>query len=186
MGLDLSDGGGHVSHGYFTQTKKNSAASVFFENMPYKVNADTGLIDYDGLKASARLFRPRVIIAGVSCYPRCLDYKRFRSIADANGAYLFSDMAHVSGLVAAGLIPSPFECSDIVSTTTHMTLRGPHAGMIFYRRGVHSVCADGEKVLYDLEANVNQAVFPRLQIAECRLRVLVLNMFWIWFRFRAI
>lgn len=152
MGLDLPDGG-HVSHGYFTRTKKISAASVFFENLPYKVNPETGLIDYDGLEASARLFRPRVIIAGVSCYSRCLDYKRFRSIADANGAYLFSDMAHVSGLVAAGIIPSPFEYSDIVSTTTHMTMRGPHAGMIFFRKGI----------LYDLEAKINQAVFPRLQ-----------------------
>ena len=77
----------------------------------------------------------RCIFTGISCYSRCLDYKRFREIADENGAYLFSDMAHVSGLVAAGIIPSPFEYSDIVSTTTHKTLRGPRAGIIFFRKG---------------------------------------------------
>ena len=77
----------------------------------------------------------RCIFTGISCYSRCLDYKRFREIADENGAYLFSDMAHISGLVAAGIIPSPFEYSDIVSTTTHKTLRGPRAGIIFFRKG---------------------------------------------------
>lgn len=162
MGLDLPDGG-HLTHGFFTQTKKISATSIFFESMPYKVNPDTGLIDYDTLEANAKLFKPRVIIAGVSCYSRCLDYKRFRNICDQNGAYLFSDMAHVSGLVAAGVIPSPFEFSDIVSTTTHKTLRGPRAGMIFFRKGVRSVKANGDKVLYDLEPRINQAVFPGLQ-----------------------
>lgn len=91
--------------------------------MPYKVNPESGFIDYDRLAQEAELFKPKVIIAGVSCYSRCLDYKRFREIADQNNAYLFSDMAHVSGLVAAGLIPSPFEYSDVVSTTTHKTLR---------------------------------------------------------------
>lgn len=74
-------------------------------------------------------------LTGISCYSRCLDYKRFREISDENGAYLFSDMSHVSGLVAAGIIPSPFEYSDIVSTTTHKTLRGPRAGIIFFRKG---------------------------------------------------
>ena len=91
--------------------------------MPYKVDPKTGLIDYDKLAEHARLFKPKVIIAGVSCYSRCLDYKRFKEIANENNAYLFSDMAHVSGLVAAGVIPSPFEFSDVVSTTTHKTLR---------------------------------------------------------------
>ncbi|XP_046820566.1 serine hydroxymethyltransferase isoform X1 [Vespa crabro] len=162
MGLDLPDGG-HLTHGFFTGTKKISATSIFFESMPYKVNPETGFIDYDKLAEQAQLFKPKVIIAGVSCYSRCLDYKRFREIADQNNAYLFSDMAHVSGLVAAGLIPSPFEYSDVVSTTTHKTLRGPRAGVIFYRKGIRSVTKDEKKIMYDLENRINQAVFPGLQ-----------------------
>jgi len=162
MGLDLPDGG-HLTHGFMTATKKISATSIFFESMPYKVDPNTGLINYDSLAETAKLFRPKLIIAGISCYSRCLDYKRFREIADANGAYLFSDMAHVSGLVAAGVIPSPFEYSDIVSTTTHKTLRGPRAGIIFFRKGVRSVNQAGQKVMYDLENKINQAVFPGLQ-----------------------
>lgn len=162
MGLDLPDGG-HLTHGFFTATKKISATSIFFESMPYKVSPDTGLIDYDELERSARLFKPRVIVAGVSCYSRCLDYARFRDIAQQNGAYLFADMSHVSGLVAAKVIPTPFEFCDVVSTTTHKTLRGPRAGIIFYRKGVRSVKPNGEKVFYDLEAKINEAVFPGLQ-----------------------
>ncbi|XP_046660623.1 serine hydroxymethyltransferase-like isoform X2 [Homalodisca vitripennis] len=162
MGLDLPDGG-HLTHGFMTAKKKISATSIFFESMPYKVDPTTGLIDYDKLAENARLFKPKVIIAGISCYSRCLDYKRFREIADENGAYLFSDMAHVSGLVAAGVIPSPFDYSDVVSTTTHKTLRGPRSGIIFFRKGVRSVGKNGEKVMYDLESRVNEAVFPSLQ-----------------------
>lgn len=162
MGLDLPDGG-HLTHGFFTNNKKISATSIFFESMPYKVEPETGLIDYDQLSRSAKLFKPQVIIAGVSCYSRCLDYKRFREIADENNAYLFSDMAHVSGLVSAGLIPSPFEYSDVVSTTTHKTLRGPRAGVIFYRKGVKGIGKNGEKIMYDFEDKINQAVFPGLQ-----------------------
>lgn len=162
MGLDLPDGG-HLTHGFMTATKKVSATSIFFESMPYKVDPQTGLIDYDKLEESARIFKPKIIIAGISCYSRCLDYKRFRQIADAIGAYLFADMAHISGLVAAGVISSPFEFADVVSTTTHKSLRGPRAGVIFYRKGVRSVKANGEKVMYDLESKINQAVFPGLQ-----------------------
>ncbi|KAK0096943.1 hypothetical protein PV326_003794 [Microctonus aethiopoides] len=162
MGLDLPDGG-HLTHGFFTATKKISATSIFFESMPYKVNPITGLIDYDKLSEQAKLFKPKVIIAGVSCYSRCLDYKRFKEIAIENNAYLFSDMAHISGLVAAGLIPSPFEYSDVVSTTTHKTLRGPRAGVIFFRKGVRSIGKNGEKIMYDIENRINQAVFPGLQ-----------------------
>lgn len=162
MGLDLPDGG-HLTHGFMTATKKISATSIFFESMPYKVDPVTGLIDYDKLEESARIFKPKIIIAGISCYSRCLDYKRFRQIADANGAYLFADMAHISGLVAAGVISSPFEFADVVSTTTHKSLRGPRAGVIFYRKGVRTVKANGDKVLYDLESKINQAVFPGLQ-----------------------
>ena len=162
MGLDLPDGG-HLTHGFFTSNKRISATSIFFESMPYKVDPETGLIDYDKLAKNAKLFNPKIIIAGVTCYSRCLDYKRFKEIAKENNAYLFSDMAHIAGLVAAGLIPSPFEYSDVVSTTTHKTLRGPRAGVIFFRKGVKSTGKDGQKIMYDLENKINQAVFPCLQ-----------------------
>lgn len=162
MGLDLPDGG-HLTHGFFTPTKKISATSIFFESMPYKVNPETGIIDYDKLAEAAKNFRPQIIIAGISCYSRLLDYARFRQICDDVGAYLMADMAHVAGIVAAGLIPSPFEYADIVTTTTHKTLRGPRAGVIFFRKGVRTTKPNGDQVLYDLEERINQAVFPSLQ-----------------------
>lgn len=162
MGLDLPDGG-HLTHGFFTAQKKISATSMFFESMPYKLDPQTGLIDYNRLAENAKLFKPNLIIAGVSCYPRHLDYARFRQIADENGAYLMADMAHVAGLVAAKLSPSPFEFCDVVTTTVHKTLRGPRSGIIFYRKGVRSTNKSGEKIMYDIGDKINQAVFPGLQ-----------------------
>jgi len=153
MGLDLPDGG-HLTHGFFTPKAKISATSVFFESMPYKVDPKTGLIDYDELEKSANLFKPKMIIAGISCYSRALDYKRFKEIADKNGSWLMADMAHVAGLVAAGVAPSPFQYCDIVTSTVHKTLRGPRAGIIFYRRNNKNV---------DVETKINMAVFPGLQ-----------------------
>ncbi|KRX26824.1 Serine hydroxymethyltransferase, partial [Trichinella nelsoni] len=137
MGLDLPDGG-HLTHGFYTEKKKISATSLFFESMPYKVNPETGLIDYDELRQTALRFKPKLIIAGVSCYSRHLDYGKFRSICDEVGAYLMADMAHISGLVAAGVVPSPFPYAHIVTTTTHKSLRGPRAAMIFYRIGMNN------------------------------------------------
>ncbi|KAK3861019.1 hypothetical protein Pcinc_032974 [Petrolisthes cinctipes] len=162
MGLDLPDGG-HLTHGFYTATKKVSATSIFFESMPYKIDPATELIDYDKLQETARLFKPRLIIAGVSCYPRHLDYKRFREICDENGSLLMADMSHVSGLVAAGITSNPFMYCDVVTTTTHKTLRGPRSGVIFYRKGQKGVDKSGNPVFYDYEDKINQAVFPGLQ-----------------------
>merc|ERR1711942_54807 len=146
-----------------TEKKKISATSIFFESMPYKVNPETGLIDYDELARNALLFRPKIIVAGISCYSRNLDYARFRQIANSCGALLMADMAHISGLVAAGVVPSPFDYCDIVTSTTHKTLRGPRSGIIFYRKGVRSVGKDGKEIMYDLGDKINLAVFPGLQ-----------------------
>ena len=163
MGLDLPHGG-HLSHGYQTDSRKISAVSTYFETMPYRVNLETGLIDYDMLEKTAVLYRPKVLVAGTSAYCRLIDYKRMREIADKVGAYLVVDMAHISGLVAAGVIPSPFEYADIVTTTTHKSLRGPRGAMIFFRRGVRSINPKtGQEILYDLENPINFSVFPAHQ-----------------------
>ncbi|KAJ2003545.1 Serine hydroxymethyltransferase, cytosolic [Coemansia thaxteri] len=159
MGLDLPHGG-HLSHGFQTPTKRVSYSSVYFETLPYQCNEETGLIDYDALEKSARLFRPKLIVAGASAYARSIDYARMRRIADSVGAYLMADMAHISGLVAAGVVESPFAHADIVTTTTHKSLRGPRGAMIFFRRGVRSVNKRGVETLYDLERAINQSVFP--------------------------
>ncbi|KAI1069451.1 hypothetical protein LB507_008802 [Fusarium sp. FIESC RH6] len=159
MGLDLPHGG-HLSHGYQIPGKKISMISKYYETFPYRLNEETGLIDYDKLRENALLYRPKVIVAGTSAYSRLIDYPRMRAIADEAGAYLLSDMAHVSGLVAAGVIGTPFDESDIVTTTTHKSLRGPRGAMIFYRKGVRSTDKKGKQIMYDLEGPINASVFP--------------------------
>jgi len=158
MGLDLPSGG-HLTHGFYTTKKRVSASSIYFESLPYRVSPVTGYIDYENLEELARLFRPKLIIAGGSAYPREWDYGRFRKICDENDAYLMVDMAHISGLVAAKQVLSPFSYADVVTTTTHKSLRGPRAGMIFYRRQCLAQVRRGE----DLESLINSAVFPALQ-----------------------
>ncbi|KAG7660643.1 SHM1 [[Candida] subhashii] len=162
MGLDLPHGG-HLSHGYQTNTTKISYVSKYFQTMPYRLNEETGIIDYDTLEKNAQLFRPKVIVAGASAYSRVIDYKRMRQIADKVGAYLLSDMAHISGLVSAGVTDSPFPYSDIVTTTTHKSLRGPRGAMIFFRKGIRKVTKKGKEIPYDLERRVNFSVFPAHQ-----------------------
>jgi len=132
--------------------------------MPYQLHPQTGLIDYDRLEENAALFRPRLLVCGGSAYPRDYDYPRFRKIADKHGAYLLCDMAHFSGLVAAQECLSPFDYVDVVTSTTHKTLRGPRSGLIFYRRGFKKN-AQGEPTQdkYDLEEKINFAVFPSTQ-----------------------
>lgn len=148
MGLDLPSGG-HLTHGFQTPKKKVSAASVYFESMPYVVSQDTGLIDYEDMERRVKIFLPKLLIAGASAYPREWDYERMRQIADSVGAMLMVDMAHISGLVAGKAARSPFEFAHVVTSTTHKTLRGPRSGMIFARRRFMD--------------DINAAVFPSLQ-----------------------
>merc|ERR1712232_599758 len=161
-GLDLPHGG-HLSHGFQTETKKISMVSKYFESIPYRLNEETGHIDYDDAEKFAIRIRPKILIAGTSAYSQLIDYARMRQIADKSGAYLLADMAHISGLVAAGVVPSPFEFADVVTTTTHKSLRGPRGAMIFYRKGQRGVDKKGNPIMYDLEDKINAAVFPGLQ-----------------------
>lgn len=147
MGLDLPSGG-HLTHGFMTAKKRVSGTSVYYESIPYKVGLD-GLIDYDGMEIVADAVKPRLIICGASAYSRDFDYERFRKVADKHGAYLMADIAHISGFVASGEMKSPFEYCDVVTTTTHKSLRGPRAGIIFFKK--------------ELEQQINEAVFPGLQ-----------------------
>jgi glycine hydroxymethyltransferase len=176
MGLDLPSGkicvysstlwrqhlpfhaGGHLTHGFYTYSKADncrkavSATSVYFESLPYRISPTTGYIDYDALAAQAALFKPALIIGGGSAYPREWEHAKFRQIADENGSLYMFDMAHISGLVATGEAASPFEYADVVTTTTHKSLRGPRAGVIFYRKDDRN-----------FENRIAAAVFPGLQ-----------------------
>jgi glycine hydroxymethyltransferase len=144
MGLDLACGG-HLTHG-----SPVNQSGKWFKVAPYKVREDDHLIDYDKLAAQALAVKPKLIIAGGSAYPRIIDFKRFREIADSVGAFLMVDMAHFAGLVAGGVHPSPLDYADVVTTTTHKTLRGPRGGLILSRNE-------------DLGKKFNSAVFPGLQ-----------------------
>ncbi|KAI3439328.1 Serine hydroxymethyltransferase [Psidium guajava] len=169
MGLDTPSGG-NTSHGcYMPDGRKVSGASIFFESMPYKVNPQTGYIDFDKLEDRAIDFHPKILICGGSSYPREWDYGRFRQVADKCGAVLMCDMAQVSGLVAAKECASPFDYCDIVTSTTHKSLRGPRGGIIFYRKGAKprkrgTPLSQGNEIeYYDFEEKINFAVFPSLQ-----------------------
>lgn len=144
MGMSL-DAGGHLTHG-----AKVSLSGKFFKAVQYGVCRDTGLIDYEQAEELAQEYKPRLIIAGGSAYPRQINFKRFRKIADGIGAYLMVDMAHFAGLVAGGVHPNPLEYADVVTTTTHKTLRGPRGGMILTNNE-------------ELYKKINSAVFPGSQ-----------------------
>ena len=147
MGLELASGG-HLTHGFFTRNKldnsekKITASSKYYESHPYTVD-ENGLIDYDKLEKQALEVRPNLIICGASAYSRDFDYRRFRNIADQNNSYLMADIAHISGLVTTGEMNSPFEYCDIVTSTTHKTLRGPRSAIIFFRKSFEQIINDG-------------------------------------------
>ncbi|MCC8107341.1 MAG: serine hydroxymethyltransferase [Clostridiales bacterium] len=144
MGMNLSQGG-HLSHG-----SPANFSGAYFDVTPYGVN-DEGFIDYDEVRRIALECRPKMIVAGASAYARTIDFKRFREIADEVGAYLMVDIAHIAGLVAAGVHPSPIPYAHVTTTTTHKTLRGPRGGLIL---------SDAE---FAKKANFNKAIFPGVQ-----------------------
>lgn len=144
MGMSL-DAGGHLTHG-----SKVSFSGKWLNSVQYGVCKDTGLIDYDEVERLALENKPKLIIAGGSAYPRQIDFKRFREIADKIGAYLMVDMAHFAGLVAGGVHPNPLEYADVVTTTTHKTLRGPRGGMILTNNE-------------EIAKKINSAIFPGTQ-----------------------
>ncbi|MBF5012684.1 serine hydroxymethyltransferase [Burkholderia pseudomultivorans] len=145
LGMSLAHGG-HLTHGAHV-----NFSGKLYRAVQYGLNVETGEIDYDQVEALAREHKPKLITAGFSAYSRVVDWARFRRIADAVGAYLFVDMAHVAGLVAAGLYPNPLPHADVVTTTTHKTLRGPRGGLILARTNP------------DIEKKLNAIVFPGIQ-----------------------
>lgn len=145
LGMDLASGG-HLTHG-----AKVSFSGKTYNSIGYGLNPETGLIDYDNLQNLANEHKPQMIIAGFSAYSQILDFEKFRQIADSVGAYLMVDMAHVAGLVAAGLYPNPVPFADVVTTTTHKTLRGPRGGLIL------------AKANPEIEKKLNSAIFPGIQ-----------------------
>jgi len=145
LGMSLADGG-HLTHG-----SKVNFSGKFFDAAQYGVDAETGLIDYEQVQRLADEHQPKLIIAGFSAYSRVVDWQRFRDIADSVGAYLMVDMAHVAGLVATGHYPNPVQIADVVTTTTHKTLRGPRGGLILARKNE------------DLTKKFNSLVFPGTQ-----------------------
>jgi glycine hydroxymethyltransferase len=145
LGMSLAHGG-HLTHG-----AKPNFSGKLYDVVQYGVDAETGELDYGEVERLARQHQPKMIVAGFSAYSRVMDWKRFRKIADAVGAWLFVDMAHVAGLVAAGLYPNPVSVADVVSTTTHKTLRGPRGGLILASSNP------------DLEKKLNALVFPGIQ-----------------------
>ena len=144
MGMSL-DAGGHLSHG-----SPVNFSGKYFNCVPYGVD-ENGYIDYDNILELVKQYKPKLIIAGASAYPRIIDFKKFREIADKVGAYLMVDMAHIAGLVATGLHPSPFPYADVVTTTTHKTLRGPRGGVILSNNEINE------------KFNFNKAIFPGTQ-----------------------
>ncbi len=145
LGMSL-DAGGHLTHG----AKPNFSGKIY-KAVQYGLDAETGLIDYDEVDVLAREHKPKMILAGFSAYSQVVDWQRFRTIADKVGAYLFVDMAHIAGLVAAGVYPTPVPIADVVTSTTHKTLRGPRGGIILAKSNP------------DLEKKFNSLVFPGTQ-----------------------